>query len=511
MKIINQLFVCVLFLTSFVAEAQNCDSPQSAELVRIYFVNGMDNKFIGPGIDDQDMVSSKDELAKIVGINIGTFGNSFNFQEDGYAQAKQVYQQREAQPVEFWQWMARLNKGEDARFPVPLAIKDADITARIKVAKDLNAKQYFIDKDLQVMVAQYLLDLKSGKKVVLVSHSQGNFYANNAYIYIKNNYPQYSNSFGIVMTASPASINASLGGLGPHTNNAKDKVLNGVMTVYPVLPYNENYTEPTEWASHSFNKVYLKQWGLTRIKPDILNVIAKLKTPVKHIDCATDAEIPVQIATWTATNVTATTATLNGYLTSGRNVFTWFNWQFGSSDVPACSSNQSVYPGGISSVGQKTLNLYNIPSNTDVYYRACAIGVGNRISEGMVVDFKTQPAPPPPPVSKRNITVCGIPTVQPRNSYTIILNMNGLSIPSASYSFHSTDDRTSPKCSVVLIPSNTTTRFGFHLYSVNISDLEQHNKLGTNFKFYGENQQLMYNCSAAYSLSSRSTFCDLVF
>jgi hypothetical protein len=53
-------------------------------------------------------------------------------------------------------------------------------------------------------VDNYLADLNSGKKVVIVAHSQGNFYANNAYRYIKEDYNKFIDSIGIVSVATPA-------------------------------------------------------------------------------------------------------------------------------------------------------------------------------------------------------------------------------------------------------------------------------------------------------------------
>jgi hypothetical protein len=356
------------------------------------------------------------------------------------------------------------------------------------------------------MVNQSLLDLKSGKKVVLVAHSQGNFYANNAYIYIKSNYPQYTNSIGIVMAASPASINASG---GPHTNNGLDKVLWAVKSSYPILSYTEDYSavNPTEFLNHSFNHVYLEKWGESRIKPQILSMINTLQTPTKHIDCATDAEIPVQITTWNATNVAITTATLNGYLTSGRNVYVWFNWKFGSSDVAACSSTQSVYPGGTATVGAKTLDVYNLPSNTNIYYRACAIGVGNRVSEGMVVSFKTLPTPAPV-VTTRDIQVCTSrslsladnPMLTQASGYQVIGGaVNGLAF--GSYGINPSD--TSFNCRTAKVKVNFTNSFVFYLTTSNDIDVTKTYSFG----FYELNGQYINRptCIARWTLQNRTS------
>lgn len=511
MSRIKIIFLLVTYMLTFVAFAQNCDNPQSPELVRIYFVNGMNNTFMsakkeGGQFIEQDMVESKEALRRLVGSNVASYGNSFNFKENAYDQLKQVAQQRASQPVEFWQWMAQL---QGTPFSVaPQWLIDADINSRINKAKELNSKQYFTDKDLQVMVAQYLLDLQSGKKIVLVSHSQGNFYANNAYTYIQNYYPQYKNSIGIVMVASPASINVSG---GPHTNNDKDTVLQGVKLEYPILTYTGSYDKQNDAMDHNFNYVYLTAWGESRIKPQILNMISTLQTPSKHIDCATDAEIPVQIATWSATNITSTTAQLNGYLTSGRNTYVWFNSQIGSNNVASCASTQSVYPGGNYQVGQQYVTK-TFPSSANVYYRACAIGVGNRISEGMVVHFQTPAVPPPPVSTTRNIVACSSwntlanPFTTGLYAYQAIGGaVNGVAF--GSFGFN--PSITSPQCRAVTVKRSFTNSFIFYLTSTHDNDIAQPYL----FTFHDENGQYMNrSCRVGWTLQNRtSAVCNIAF
>lgn len=508
-KILLAFAICIM---PYIVQAQSCDNPQSPEPVRIYFVNGLNNTFLSTAIVDgvlseQDMIVSRQRLAALVGINVASYGNSFNFKEDHYTQLKQVAQQRQAQPVEFWQWMQYLRIGDPFN-RVPQSVKDTDINARINKAKELNAQQYFIDKDLQVMIAQYLLDLKSGKKVVLVSHSQGNFYANNAYIYIKNNYPQYTNSIGIVMTASPASINASG---GPHTNNTVDFILNAVKQTYPILNQDVTYDRPNDALDHSFDSVYLAAWGQSRIKPQILNIIDTLQTPTKHIDCATDAEIPVQIATWAATNITATFAQLNGYLTSGKNVYVWFNSQIGSSNVASCASTISVYPGGTGQANQYYLEKA-FPSSANVYYRACAIGVGNRISEGAVVHFQTLATAPAPVATTRNINVCSSwttlnnPFFEGLYAYQAIGGaVNGVAF--GSFGFN--PSITSPQCRVAQVKRSFTNSFVFYLTTSHDNDVSRPYV----FYFYDENWQYMNrSCGVTWTLQNRtSATCHIAF
>jgi len=52
--------------------------------------------------------------------------------------------------------------------------------------------------DLRKHIRYYERDLKDGKKLVLIGHSQGNFYANEAYDYLQ------SDDVGVVAVATPA-------------------------------------------------------------------------------------------------------------------------------------------------------------------------------------------------------------------------------------------------------------------------------------------------------------------
>jgi hypothetical protein len=126
--------MCGVYIAPFIVHGQSCDNPQSPEPVRIYFVNGMNNAFLSAKIEngqliEQDMIASKEALRRLVGDNVASFGNSFNFQEDGYTQAKQVAQQRLAQPVQFWQWMAQM-QANDPFGVVPQSMREADSSTK---------------------------------------------------------------------------------------------------------------------------------------------------------------------------------------------------------------------------------------------------------------------------------------------------------------------------------------------------------------------------------------------
>jgi len=72
----------------------------------------------------------------------------------------------------------------------------------LKALEPLNAlAQAFNYEDLQTHITAYNQDLQAGNGVVVVAHSQGNFFANTAYESLK---PSYKKNFKLISVASPA-------------------------------------------------------------------------------------------------------------------------------------------------------------------------------------------------------------------------------------------------------------------------------------------------------------------
>ncbi len=129
--------------------------------------------------------------------------------------------------------------------------------------------------DLRKHIRYYEKDLKEGKKIVLIGHSQGNFYANEAYDYLQ------SNDVGVVAVATPADrvgkdiINA------PYTTFYQDEVINTVRFFYPdlwSLPPNMSADTCDSSTCHNFVRDYLSPDNASRTKivRDIIRVAKDL-------------------------------------------------------------------------------------------------------------------------------------------------------------------------------------------------------------------------------------------
>ena len=108
-----------------------------------------------------------------------------------------------------------------------------------RIAASQNAFSYVNDVDLQSMLngdgtvnnPGYRKLLLDGKRVLIVSHSQGNFYANAVYNTLNDPLnPQYAKNIGNVQVATPASYVASG---GPYTTVPEDAAMAFVVGKLP--------------------------------------------------------------------------------------------------------------------------------------------------------------------------------------------------------------------------------------------------------------------------------------
>ncbi len=112
------------------------------------------------------------------------------------------------------------------------------------------------------------------QKILLVGHSQGNFYANSFYNEVVDKISE--KSIGVYGVATPS---MKVAGGGNYITSSKDKVINflRVKNILNILPANAdiNFTDASN--GHSFADVYLKNAG-KRIASEIKSSLAKLSS-----------------------------------------------------------------------------------------------------------------------------------------------------------------------------------------------------------------------------------------
>jgi len=354
-------------------ETIECDESTASEITRIYFVNGMQN-------DETDRLINRNKLRSVVGVHSNrSFGISVNTSSEWFfPDLFQTMSQKGVEPSKVWTW---LNNHSIA----PQWFKD-DYADRVISGADFS---YSTDLDLQEMVKQYLRDLNSGKKVVLVSHSQGNFYANNAYQYIHYNYQKYRNSIGIVAVGTPAT---RVQDGGPYTTNSEDSVINLLRFISNVLSPTGTY-QTNDPSGHSFSETYLEHpTSKVRIRNQIFSVINSLTPPPVDDQC--DPSVPVIVKKTGASNIKISTATLWGHVQKGEDVDGMCIWRARPEGLPdSCVARKN----NMSSSGslQKGYDFKCIAKNlipdTIYDYRVCG-RKGDYVYDSGITSFKTKAA-----------------------------------------------------------------------------------------------------------------------
>ncbi|RJQ32442.1 hypothetical protein C4572_00880 [Candidatus Parcubacteria bacterium] len=134
-----------------------------------------------------------------------------------------------------------------------------------------------MDYDLVEMIRDASEKVKT-QKVLLVAHSQGNFYANSFYGSVagkEGGVPK--ESIGVYAVATPA---ARVAGEGGWLTSDTDKVIAGLMSKFPfkqIMPPNDSIVlkEGDDEMGHNFSLVYLKYSG-GKIVSDIQSSLSKL-------------------------------------------------------------------------------------------------------------------------------------------------------------------------------------------------------------------------------------------
>ncbi|MCK4996725.1 hypothetical protein KAS08_00330 [Candidatus Pacearchaeota archaeon] len=132
---------------------------------------------------------------------------------------------------------------------------------------NIDGSTYIVDEDLAGHIEIIQKELDEGRIVIEVSHSQGNFYANETHQILSNE------NFHIVSVGNPDNY---VGGNGDYVTLTNDTVINLIRTyVDPyTLPGNEINSESHEDTNHDFIESYMAEDNSReRIIENIMNLI----------------------------------------------------------------------------------------------------------------------------------------------------------------------------------------------------------------------------------------------
>ena len=229
------LLLVALLPLAAVAPASAACAPDSG--VVIYYGNGM---FITPSrARVQALLMDRRLRPHLPAGTKVTFSYAYNNNEDSYTQMLQVV----AQAVLGKTSLKLPSVPKVPTVPsvpsVPSWVPNAEkVTSAIQaIEKASNPDSYVKYPDLMAHVARYRTDLAAGKRVLLLAHSQGNFYANKAHEQLSS-----TAGFGIVSVGTPDNYTA---GNGPYTTLTNDEIIKPI----------PNRRAPNTSNSAAFNKL----------------------------------------------------------------------------------------------------------------------------------------------------------------------------------------------------------------------------------------------------------------
>ena len=235
-------------------------APDSA--VSIYYGNGMHITPARARVQTLQM-DAKLRAALPAGAK-ATYSYAYNNSEDDVTQVLQVLGQGlDDRSIQFQSW---INVPSGAPSVFRSAVKSVEQAATVS--------SYVKDADLAAHVARYKADLAAGRRVIVVAHSQGNFYANRAYEQLTS-----KAGFAIVSVATPASFTA---GDGPYTTLTTDQIITPITgRRAPNTTNGAIFNNATsDGDGHSFTRHYLNgDVSGPKITGQVKTVLASLVCP----------------------------------------------------------------------------------------------------------------------------------------------------------------------------------------------------------------------------------------
>lgn len=293
-RILYAVFVIVALLATITLKAETfCQSSTGTVVV---FGNGIMGTPLG-NLQSRDLLKeelratlSTEEFNKL--IFALAENKSYGFLSDLYESAKQKLG-AENVVISFWRWL-----GNQEVMPDALQEELKAMAARFDFATRV------APEDLNNHILLYRTSMLEGKKVLVVSHSQGNFFVNAAYekLFTGSQALTTASSFGIVAVATPASFTA---GGGPYTTLVEDLVIQVIALATPpgvLPPRSTNITNvgsgatSSDWKGHGFVEEYTAQ-GSRSIVQVMNDTVTTLRSLIQPPQLAAEGAITATL-TW---------------------------------------------------------------------------------------------------------------------------------------------------------------------------------------------------------------------
>lgn len=280
MKLSILLLISSLFSAIPFAQAQSLeDTAQCTSSYVVYSLNGINNS------DINALIGRTQTIRKMLG---DTYENepikyyvSYNPADDLWRDLLEVFEQKLLEdPTLKWQLFFRFASGKFISSSLKIALEDFfNIDGSHKLAQGiakLSSPQAYLDPTVQKHSLTYKQSLLAGNRIMLVSHSQGNLYANAVYDNLQrsNSSGSYDlNAFGIAGVASPANFVVTGDG---YVTSDTDHVIDALRLLVPaILPSNNNevpFLTLNDLLGHGFEEIYVSK-DFPNIRGQVKNVM----------------------------------------------------------------------------------------------------------------------------------------------------------------------------------------------------------------------------------------------
>jgi hypothetical protein len=273
-----------IFIYSFIgsmmlagtSSASICDTKETI----VFFGNGI--------ITDEDSAySSRDIITK-------RLKTAMSPEEFEVLDFKLSYNDTHTLPLDLLESTIQFLTGNISRFwrmiwgldPMPELV--ADQMLLLSGALDYSA--LLTTGNLRDHVRTYRNVIAEGKKVILVAHSQGNLFGNQAYNFLST---YERRSFGMVSVSNvDNNVLGDTSGSALYTTLKNDKLILALIAAQlglptsPMLPNTENQADTGDFLGHSFVGSYMVEnsQSETQITGDIISLLGSLYTPPQILD-----------------------------------------------------------------------------------------------------------------------------------------------------------------------------------------------------------------------------------
>ncbi len=282
-KIITVLGCIILLLLPFAAANAQTNTCVPGDTTEIYFVNGVWNTF-AQARSGRNLLESayRQTLESQYPEQKFEFKVAYNSSAGKVRDIIEVIGQKlneindeDANKLTAAQYLNRYLTVKKFNEIVPISA--LPITATIE--------EYLVGRITDVVdtsshIQKYQTDLQEGKRVLLIAHSQGNLFANQAISALMDT---YGNSIGMIGVASPAAVTYNN---SSYYTAHDDRVIDALRIIHDVLPSNiENdpgiFNDPRDFANHQFKESYFSSGIASRayIDADVNSYMANLQFP----------------------------------------------------------------------------------------------------------------------------------------------------------------------------------------------------------------------------------------